>query len=350
MSVYASNISTESLAEFSYSERIFAVCVLCVILICGTIGNAMVIIAVILSRKLQTRTNAFVVSLSVADLLYCLALFPTISALAGQKGWPFPRSEWLCDVGAFLLFTCGGVSIYNLAAIAVNRMVLITRPKVYMKVYSRINLAVMIFIIWITPALVILVPPLIGLGDLGYDYEDTTCTDLDQHPKGKTYNLIQASFLYPIPLILITVGYSRTFWYIRRHFKKRRQHVKKQSTFTSYSTTEYSNDSIIDMDTTKQSHRSFRKRQRIQEIQITKNLFLVVTIFFVCYSPYFMSLFVSKARHAVLYTGLIAASNSSMNPLIYCLKHPHFKAVLKAMVRMKLDEIPEPSSFSRMLS
>lgn len=343
------NVSTNSttllLAFYSYPERLLASCVLCFVLVFGAFGNAMVITAVFMSRKLQTRTNVFVVSLSIADLIYCLALFPTICALIGEKGWPFPDSEWLCKIGAFLLFTCGGVSIYTLSAIAINRMVLITHPSKYLKVYSPKGLAFMVFIIWIVPVSVILVPPLVNVGGLGYDSEDTTCTDLDQHPNGDTYNLIQASFLYPGPLLLITAGYSRTFWYIRRHFKKRRNTIKKEPSFS----TDFSIDNI-DMDTAKRDRRMLRKRQRLQEIEITKNLFLVVAMFILFYSPYFFSLFVSGARYAVLYTGVIAASNSAVNPIIYSLKHPHFNVVLRAMIRCRYDEIPDPSSLSRVFS
>ena len=334
-----SNSSTLEVAIYSFPERIAAAAIFSAVLISGTLGNCMIIVAVALCKKLQTRTNAFVLSLSVADLLTCLSLFPTICALAGKEGWPLPGFEWLCTGGAFLLYICVGVSIYHLAAIAVNRMVVITcTTTLYRKVYSPCKLVVMISVLWVIPTLVMIVPPFLNIGGLGYDYEDTTCSDLDFHPNGDLYNLIQVSCLYPGPLVIIIICYSRTFWHIKKHFKKRHQTIARMSTFYRGSdctiTVESSGD-ILDRDTL--------KRQKIQEIQITKNLFLVVLVFMLCFTPYALSLFILSARRAVIFTGAFSVANSAANPLIYALKHPHFKEVLKLVVRCRFREIPEPS-------
>ena len=333
-----SNSSTLIVAIYSFPERLAAASLFSIILILGTLGNCMVIVAVFLCKRLQTRTNAFVVSLSVADLLTCLSLFPTICALAGKEGWPLPGFEWLCTGGAFLLYTSVGVGIYHLAAIAVNRMVLISCPAIYLTMYSHYKLAVMMGLLWAIPALVMLVPPLLNLGGLGYDHEDTTCSDFDSHPNGYIYNLIQASCLYPGPLLIIIICYSRTFWHIKRHFKKRHETITKMTTFTVSDTTNTLESSGGTLD------RMTHKRQRIQEIQITKNLFLVVIIFALCFSPYFLSLFIPGGRSAALFTAVFTAANSAINPLIYAFKHPQFKIVLRLMIRCRFREIPEPSS------
>ena len=340
-----SNFSTRQEAIYSFPERLAAAAMFSVVLISGTLGNCMIIVAVALCRKLQTRTNAFVLSLSVADLVTCLSLFPTICALAGKEGWPLPGFEWLCTGGAFLLYTSVGVGIYHLAAIALNRMVVITCPATYLKMYSPCKLVGMICVLWVIPALVMLVPPLLNLGGLGYDHEDTTCSDFDSHPNGYIYNLIQTSCLYPGPLVIIIICYSRTFWHIKKHFKKRHQTITRMSTFNVSdiaNTMESSGDTL---------DRMTHKRQRIQEIQITKNLFLVVLVFALCFSPYFLSLFIPNGRRAALFTAALTAANSALNPLIYALKHPHFKMVLKVFVRCRFHEIPQPSgTLSRFIS
>ena len=330
----ASNFSTLELAIYSFPERLAAASMLSAVLILGTVGNCMIIVSVALCKRLQTHTNAFVVSLSVADLLTCLSVFPTICALAGKEGWPLPGFEWLCTGGAFLLYTCVGASIYHLAAIAINRMVLITCPTIYLKMYSPCKLVVMICVLWVIPALVMLVPPLLNLGGLGYDYEDTTCSDLDLHQNGDLYNLIQASWLYPGPLLIVIICYSRTFWHIKRHFKRRHKTITKMSTFTVSDTTNTMESSGETL------NRMTHKRQRIQEIQITKNLFLVVIVFALFFSPYFLSLFIPGARRAALFTASLTGANSAVNPLIYAFKHPQFKIVLKLMVRCRFREIP----------
>ena len=333
-----SNSSNLRVAIYTFPERLAAALMFSLVLVVGTLGNCMIVIAVALCKKLQTRINAFVVSLSVADLLTCLSLFPTICALVGKEGWPLPGFEWLCTGGAFLLYTCVGVSIYHLAAIAVNRMVVITCPATYVKMYSHCKLVVTISVLWLIPALVMLVPPLLNIGGLGYDHEDTTCSDLDLHPNGDLYNLIQTSCLYPGPLVIIIICYSRTFWHIKKHFKKRHQSITRMSTFRGkdYANTIERSCEILD-----RRDRDTYKRQRIQEIQITKNLFFVVLIFALCFTPYFVSLFIPGERRTVLFTGVLAAVNSAVNPLIYALQHPHFKIVLKLLITCRFREIPE---------
>ena len=115
----------------SYWEHLFTAVLVALIAVMGVVGNSMIIAAVAFSRKLQTSTNAFVVSLSVADLLTSFFLIWFMVGLLGQYDWPLPRAEWLCAVTGFVIFTCVGISSYNLAAIGMNRLILITKPLAY---------------------------------------------------------------------------------------------------------------------------------------------------------------------------------------------------------------------------
>ena len=218
--------TSNSTAIYTYPERLVSAVLWTLICIFGTIGNSMVILAVVFSRKLQTITNAFVVSLSVADLLTSLSLIGSVFALVGKDGWPLPNAEWFCSLSALLLYACVGVSLYSLAAIAINRMVLITRSSVtYAKFYKKQNLLIMICVTWIMPILVVALPPLLNLGALGYDEEDSSCSDVDRHPKGKIFETVIAVFYYPGPLIILLSCYTKTFLHIRKHFMHQRSNI-----------------------------------------------------------------------------------------------------------------------------
>ena len=149
----------------------------------------------LLKKTSNSYTNVFIVSLSIADFLASLSLIGSVVALIREDGWSLPNAEWFCDLSAVLLITCVGVSLYNLAAIAINRMVLITQPTTtYAKIYKKWNLVMIVATVWIVPILVVTITPLLNVGGIGYDYEDTTCSDLNYHPNAMIYTLIQCLY------------------------------------------------------------------------------------------------------------------------------------------------------------
>ena len=387
--------TSNSTAIYTYPERLVGAILWTLVCIFGTIGNCMVILAVVFSRKLQTTTNAFVISLSVADLLTSLSVIGTVFALVGKEGWPLPYAEWFCSLCAFLLYACGGVSLYSLAAIAVNRMVLITRPgATYAKLYKKKNIVIMIAVTWIVPILVSTLPPLLNLGGLGYDKDDTTCSDLDQHPKGKIFETILTVFYFPGPVIILITCYTKSFLHIRKHFKRQRNNIdpvhlspanqagtgdqetrttdNSKSQVTGGPETQMTNDRetrITDDTETRmaddtethmtgnpgsqvtcnlETQMALRcKKLEHQEIQITKSLFLVVCLFFLCILPYVLVLFIPGARRVALFAFLPPLANSAINPWVYGSKHPHFKGILVKMIKCRYHEIPEPPDFMK---
>ena len=333
--------SPVSKALYPYPERVFVALAFLTIFIFGTFGNSLVILSVLLSKKLQTRTNAFVVSLSITDLLTSLSLLASVCALLGRNGWPLPEgSEWFCSLSAFILFINGGVCLYTLSAIAVNRMILITRPKMYFQLYSPCKLTAMLIITWTIPILVILIPPLFGIGGLGYDAEDTTCSDLDQHPHAELYNKIHTIFYYPGPLAVIVVCYSRTFWFLKKHFKSQRRGTELRSLALKSSTTHSSSEHL---DKPEETTRDRQTLLKMQEIQITRNLFLVVILFVLFFTPYFLSVVIPGGRRVALFAGIFVVGSSAVNPILYSLKHPHFKIVLRAIIKRDWQNFPEPT-------
>ena len=327
--------TSNSTVILSYQERLVVAVVYGLICISGTIGNCMIILAVSFSRKLQTHTNVFIVSLSVTDLLTSLSLMASIFALVGKDGWPLPNAEWFCTLSAFLLYLSVAVSLFNLAAIAVNRMVLITQQYVtYAKMYNKRNFVTMVATLWIVPILVMSTAFLLNGGGIGYDYEDTTCSDLDYHPNAMIYNLIQTVCCFIPSVVIIVSCYAKTFLYIRRHFKYQRNNTVA----THMGTTSPSNTCDPEIYVTMR-----RKKLDHQDVQITRNLFLIVCLFFGCFSPYFVSALIPGARRASSFASFAILGNSAINPLVYGLKQPNFKDVLLKIITCRYWEIADPS-------
>ncbi len=320
-----------------YGENVFVAITNLLICVVGTVGNLGVILAVLFSRKLQTTTNVFVVSLSCADFITSLFLIWLAVARLSEVGWPWPKAYWLCKTAAYLVFTCFGVSVYNLAAISVNRMFLITRPNLYTKIYSPLNVAIMVSITWLIPVVFAAGLPLAGIGGFGYDVRDHTCSDLDGLPTAYLFSLAQTLVGLPVPLLVLTCSYARIYIHVRRHFDKQLRHCKEQCLSMDGSM-------VADVPT------AFEKRHAKiiqQQLEITKNLFTVFLIFVIIIAPFFIfNLFPQDSPISYrinVYLSVLFLSNSAINPLIYAVRHPQFKVVLRLMMKCRYLDIPEPT-------
>ena len=390
--------------NLGYWEHIFTAVLVALITVMGVVGNSMIIAAVAFSRKLQTSTNAFVTSLSVADLLTSFFLIWYMVGLLGRYEWPLPRAEWLCAVTGFVIFTCVATSSYNLAAIGMNRLILITRPHAYQRIFTSWKLGLFVALPWFVPCSFMIVFVLTGKGAFGFDKSDLSCGDLDLHKNAEEFNFIQTLVALPIPLTTIVVSYIWIYVYLKKHFHKQKENLtvsannRSEVIQMSHENTEPSScqiatskDSIINkscdsadepfqsvsvsliMETqshgqnktstegvTKQGSNitdktsimpSITKRKTIsrQQIEITKNLFIVVCAFFACFFPYFVLNPILGSSHAIYYIRLLPLANSAINFAIYARKHPDFKVVLGCMMRCSYADIPQPSRLLKFL-
>ncbi|XP_038069684.1 melatonin receptor type 1B-A-like [Patiria miniata] len=336
---------------YPYNARIGVACVWIVAAVLGLVGNSLVIWSVVLSKKLRTVTNAFVVNLSLADFWTSLCYPWQAVAILSHGSWPL-ATEVPCYIAAVQLYTGIGASLYSLAAIAFNRYMLVTKkPATYSRWYSPGKVSSMLAATWVIPSIVFFLPPVLDIGDFGYDLQDNTCSDIDVHPRGPDYNLAQCLGIFPVPMLIIISSYTALYIHLKRHFRKQKRRRTQQDS-------EAPHDKAVGMSTvsltvsTKSSRMStddIAKSQRRaisrQQLAITKNLFMVFCVFFVLVSPYFISLVVPSSRPFALYGLSITILNSCVNPIIYTVNHLHFKGVLRKILRCQYSQIPEPSDW-----
>ena len=126
------------------------------------LGNSLVIVAVVTTRKLRTVTNIYIVSLACADLMLGVAVLPFSISLEVVDTWLWGNiwcSIWLAiDV---LLCTA---SILSLVAISLDRYVAVTHPIRYPTIMSPARGRYLVSSVWIL-SFVICLPPLIGWND-----------------------------------------------------------------------------------------------------------------------------------------------------------------------------------------
>ncbi|KAJ8025215.1 5-hydroxytryptamine receptor [Holothuria leucospilota] len=369
----------------------------------GILGNILVIIAVILSRKLRTVTNAFVVNLAVADLLTSISIIFLALSLILSHNPPVPH--WLCGVATGFLYTCLGCSLYTLASIAVNRLLLITASSAtYRKCFRRNIVMAWICSIWVIVLSISVLPGFLNIGELGYDSDYHICGGVTSHPMSPIYEAILVLGLFPLPLIVITICYAWLFTFVTIHqlkmqnkTKVNKKKIPRDDKISSISNGRLDNEEPMaaaesqyapschvedscgieesvakNLEGNSFSHigghessesrtkaqirsqtgvtngnlrKTLAKRRLNHQLQITANLFLVVCAFLVALSPYFVVFLLNIKGDAVLYASSLVFINSCVNPVIYAFKHPHFKTVFRFILLGKFREIPEPADF-----
>ena len=323
-------LPANAISPNEHTARIVLATIAILITILGLFGNSLVILSVGLSRKLQNATNVFVTNLAVADLLTCSVIPWNIVALLSD-GWPVP--EWICALAAFLLFLCVGCSIWNLANIAINRYFVITLPVLKFKErYSRRKLIVMVVLTWFVPALVIGVPILAGVSQLGYDEKHGTCSDKTRGMQSHFgHVLVQALVLFIIPMIIIVVCYIKIYCHVRIHMRQMATKAKN---------------SVKNTPVLRQKVKTQNKQRMFKlQTEITKNSFYIVCAFLICVIPFAVTL--SVYQEGSRYASIILLANAALNPLIYSIKHPHFKKVFFKILRCQWHSIPGRPDFLR---
>ncbi|XP_071501679.1 probable G-protein coupled receptor 19 [Diadema antillarum] len=101
----------------------FAASLMCLVCI---FGNILVLIVVQRSRRLQSTTNYFVISLAVVDLIMAMFCMPFLigGIVAGE--WVF--GSFLCMFVRFLQYMKPGASVFVLVAISIDRFYTILYP------------------------------------------------------------------------------------------------------------------------------------------------------------------------------------------------------------------------------
>ncbi|KAJ8033173.1 G-protein coupled receptor moody [Holothuria leucospilota] len=194
----------------------------------GIPGNFLVIMAVLLSRKLQTASNAFIVNLAVADLLTCMVL--PLHIVGDWARYYFSSLEPICQVALGITHICVGCSVLTLASIALNRFLLVLTPRsTYQTIYRPRHLVIWIILLWSISGMMSILPPLaFNIGKFGFDLPTQSCLSLTDFPTSKQYEYILVLGFYPIPLAVIVVCYTGILIKVVKHNRRLKQNKEQR--------------------------------------------------------------------------------------------------------------------------
>lgn len=209
-------ITTASSTSMYFHRSSAAVIVYCLTIgllwVLGLFGNILVCVVIHRSRRLQSTTNSFVVSLACTDLLLNVIVMPLVIVDMAVGHWVLGSA--LCKLLRFTQWLCPSAIMFVLSCICIDRFYSIIYPLSFKITRGRAKR--MILAGWI--ACCVLSSPCIYLYDITDDYPNgiqcmTFITDT-----GSVAAIFYICFLscaiYFLPVLIDTVGYFRIFRFI----------------------------------------------------------------------------------------------------------------------------------------
>lgn len=292
------------------------------VLLAGLLGNLLVVVLTLRQRSLQSVQNVLILNLSVASLLACLISGPLTPLVIIFKEWFFGAP--MCHIFPWVQGTSIVVSTFTLAAIALDRFVLIALP--HRQPLSR-SLATRAVIpaIWLSAGALILpygyfmeVRPLPGICGEFCD-EGWPDDPLLQNAFALWCLVVE----FALPFAVISVSYAVVWRRLQAHTGHK---LAKLTARGSVGSCGGMSDALL---------RQEINRRRLRSTSI---LMATVVVFFVAYLPHntvsllleFTHLF-DRNSHVYLYSLVahgLTMTSVLLNPVLYVFLNPQLRAML----------------------
>nr|AGL94565.1 rhabdomeric opsin 4 [Platynereis dumerilii] len=276
--------------------------------------NTFVMFVFLRFRSLRTPGNLLVVNLAFSDSMLALLGFPLYAASSFIGHWSFGKIG--CNFYGFSGASFGLMSINTMAAIAVDRYLVIVRPYMSIRRISYSQAYIMLGIVWVN-AIGWSVPPLVGWSRYILEGLGTTCTFdyLSRDPVTRTYLVSLYVGGFVIPVLLIVYCYTYIFLRVRQHEKAFARTSKRMKT---------------------RYIRGAKEATRRADVKTARTGFLAVIVFCIAWSPYAVMALVGQFGDQDLLTpivsaipGILAKSSTIYNPMIFAVSHPRFRRKLR---------------------
>ena len=260
------------------------------------IGNGFTIFLVCSRGNLRTKTNAFIVSLAVADFCVGLGVIPSLlfCDITNTCDWPDHWFSWMNFIRWSFSYTSAG----NLCGLVLDRFIAIVYPLKYITLMTRRRITQAIFFSWAL--------------SVSYNaLKDTVCLVLFQNDTSK------CPFIWPtiisefLPCVVLILCFVSMIFHVCRHDQSART-LARQLRF---------------------NHQVSFKTHREKSAVIMMGI--VIGVFLVCYGMHircgFLKLSSSRCNDEN-YKIPILVLNSAINPLAYAFFKRDIKKEFKRLV------------------
>ncbi|XP_065357133.1 trissin receptor [Calliphora vicina] len=227
------DMSAEDASEYIFDRtdvRIIFITLYTMVFCCCFFGNLLVILVVTLSRRLRSITNFFLANLALAD--FCVGLFCVMQNLSIYliDSWVF--GEFLCRMYQFVHSLSYTASIFILVVICMERYFAIVHPITCKQILTAARLRMVILTVWITSA-VYSTPKFVFSKTIKNVHtesgrEEEICVLDRKMFNSKLLDMINFGLLYCIPLLVMTVLYSKIAIALWRSSRGLQHHLAQQ--------------------------------------------------------------------------------------------------------------------------
>ncbi|XP_036406104.1 trace amine-associated receptor 1-like [Megalops cyprinoides] len=278
-------------------------------------GNLLVIITISYFRHLHTPTNYLILSLAVADLLVGGIVMPPGMVRSLETCWYF--GDFFCKFHASADFSLCNTSVLHLTLISVDRYYAVCQPLRYQNKITTSSTMIMIVAAWSLGTLfgfgmIFLELNIKGIED--WYFGSVVCDGGCYAVQSMTSCLVYTFGFFYIPMLVIFGFYTKIFLVAQKQVQ-----------------------SIHSM-----AHQNVNSQNKIissnkMDQKATKTLTLIVGIFLVCWTPFYLTNFVASCIQynipSLLYEIFmwIGYLNSLFNPIIYVFFYSWFRTQIQKL-------------------
>uniref|UniRef100_A0A1B6DYU7 G-protein coupled receptors family 1 profile domain-containing protein n=1 Tax=Clastoptera arizonana TaxID=38151 RepID=A0A1B6DYU7_9HEMI len=301
------------------------------ILVVGVVGNLLTIVALLRCPRVRNVAAAFIISLCVADCMFCILVLPFNASLYIFGKWVF--NDILCTITPMIRYVNVGISLLSIAMITINRYIMIAHYSLYTRIYKPVWIACMIIFCWLL-SFGMLVPTLLGIwGKFDYESKLITCTIVkDENGRSAKTALFITAFI--IPCLIIIICYTRIFWVVHSSESRMRKHAAKNP-----------------KDINRTSKEKKEAKNRRNEWRITKMVLAIFLSFLVCYLPITIVKVVDsevQQPNLHLLATIMLYLSACINPIIYVIMNKQYRQAYKTILMCSrprmLSTTPGPGS------
>lgn len=298
-----------------YSVHIPMLIAVMLITFVTVIGNLLVIISIGHFKQLHTPTNQLILSLALCDFLLGLFVMPLSAARSIQGCWYF--GDFLCKLHTCIDITLSTASIFHLVSVSAERCCAVCCPLTYHSCIGFPTVLVMLSTSWLIPAIFAYVITFFELNlQGGKDFYETHvrcvggCHVFFSHGPAVVTSLVS----FYIPGFVIIGIYSRIYMV-----------AQKQARSISHQ-----------LNQLRKCYSSRSTQRQAQKATIT--IAIVVGVFLVCWTPFFLcnilNPFIGYATPPMLIDALVWLGyvNSTLNPFIYAFMYSWFRKAVRIIV------------------
>lgn len=260
------------------------------------LGNGMTMYILIKNSALRTkRANMFIISLAVSDLCMGIMVAPLSALVTLESSWILGHHA--CQYHGFLIIMLGISSTLTLALTSINRFFNVVRYSVYPRYFTFRRTVIMIACAWLLGILFPCIYILSGEQFVSVPAKLVCYMDI----KAAWFSIIGLIIFILFPFVIMVYCYTRVYLVTRKH---------NSQIFSSAN----------------------NGRLNVQEVKITRMLFVIVMFYVVSWTPVFLIDSIDTFRgysslpfYAYVVYTLCAASSNCVNPFIYGIMNPTFR-------------------------